>query len=156
MAADNLTHKGYTGSVEPSIEDECLHGRVLFIEDMVTYEGKTIPELIQSFKDAVDRYLAYCERTGKEACKVYSGTFNVRIGPDLHKKAVHAAAKHGIKLNEFVVQAVSAAVNQDGPTKIEPFHQINLTIAGVTNPETRVATAGIAPIWEEPTHAAVH
>ena len=58
---NKLSHKGYTGSIEVSFEDNCLHGRVLFIEDIVTYEGESVEELATSFKDAVDRYLAYCK-----------------------------------------------------------------------------------------------
>lgn len=153
MAA-NLEYKGYTGSIEPSIEDECLHGKLLFIDDFVTYEGETVAHVTQAFKDAVDRYLAYCERTGKPASKVYSGTFNVRIGPDLHKQAVQAAVRRGVKLNEFVAQAVCAAVSQAGPAKIEHVHQIHLTVAGTNIPETRIATSGIAATWEQ-AHATI-
>ena len=58
---NKLSHKGYTGSIEVSIEDNCLHGRILFIEDIVTYEGETVDDLATSFKDAVDRYVTYCK-----------------------------------------------------------------------------------------------
>ena len=58
---NKLSHKGYTGSIEVSLEDNCLHGRVLFIEDIVTYEGETVDDLATSFKDAVDRYVTYCK-----------------------------------------------------------------------------------------------
>ncbi|MEI8326181.1 MAG: toxin-antitoxin system HicB family antitoxin, partial [Betaproteobacteria bacterium] len=88
MAIHKLTHKGFTGSCEVSLEDGCLVGRVLFIDDIVTYEGETVPDLKANFEAAVDRYLAYCKRTGKAANKPYSGTFNVRVGADLHRKAV--------------------------------------------------------------------
>ena len=58
---DKLSYKDYTGSIEVSFEDNCLHGRVLFIEDIVTYEGETVDDLATSFKDAVDRYVTYCK-----------------------------------------------------------------------------------------------
>ena len=36
-----------------------------------------------------------------------SGTFNIRIGSDLHQKAYLAAIEQGVKLYEFVKQAVA-------------------------------------------------
>lgn len=36
-----------------------------------------------------------------------SGTFNIRIGSELHQKAYLAATENGMKLNEFIKQAVS-------------------------------------------------
>ena len=36
-----LKFKGYTGSVEVSLEDGCLHGRLLHIDDLITYGGNT-------------------------------------------------------------------------------------------------------------------
>ncbi|MFM7690844.1 MAG: antitoxin HicB [Alphaproteobacteria bacterium] len=35
-----LEYEGYLGSVEYSNEDEVLHGRLEFIRDLVSYEGK--------------------------------------------------------------------------------------------------------------------
>jgi predicted HicB family RNase H-like nuclease len=58
---ETLSHKGYTGSVEVSIEDCCLHGKILFIEDIITYEGNAVEEIKSSFIEAVDRYLSYCD-----------------------------------------------------------------------------------------------
>lgn len=103
-----LNYKGYSGSIECSIEDDCLHGKVLFIEDIVTYEGDTPSALKTAFEGAIDRYLAYCEKTGKPANKAYSGGFNVRISPDLHRQVAIAASKSGVTLNECVKRALEA------------------------------------------------
>lgn len=151
MTTSNLSYKGYTGSIEASIEDECLHGRVLLIDDLITYEGATVKEMVESFRAVVDRYIDYCSRTGKQANKAYSGVFQTRIDPSLHKAAVLAAAKRKIKLNEFVSQAICAAVNSDGPTKVEHVHQVNVSVTGL-NQELVVATTGAAPLWNS-THA---
>ena len=37
-----LAHKGYNGSIETSVEDNVLHGKVLCINDLVTYEATVI------------------------------------------------------------------------------------------------------------------
>lgn len=128
MAIHKLTHKGFTGSCEVSLEDGCLVGRVLFIDDIVTYEGETVPDLKANFEAAVDRYLAYCKRTGKAANKPYSGTFNVRVGADLHRKAVQAAQVAGHTLNEFVSASVSNALTQGNTTRVEHNHRHVVTV----------------------------
>ena len=110
MKTTKLTHKGFTGSGELSLEDDCLIGSVLFIDDIITYEGATVAELVANFQSAVDDYLDYCKRTGKPANKPYSGTFNVRIGPQLHREAVMAANAAGINLNEFVMTAIEVTL----------------------------------------------
>ena len=128
MKMTELAYKDYAGSVEVSIEDECLHGRILFIDDVVTYEGQSLPEVRTAFEAAVDRYLAHCERTGKPANKPYSGTFNVRIGQELHGMAAKLAGRNGVKLNEFVRQAVQAAVENDGTVRHIHQHKHDVTV----------------------------
>lgn len=151
MAQAELTYKGYIGSIEVSIEDACLHGRILFIDDLVTYEGDNVTELRAAFQDAVDRYLNHCERVGKLANKPYSGTFNVRIGPDLHSKAARVAHQKSIKLNEFVKLAIQAAIDMDGVITHKHQHQhiVNVTVEG--GGKTMTVFAGMkTPSWENP------
>jgi predicted HicB family RNase H-like nuclease len=105
-----LSHRGFHGTAEVSYEDDCLHGKVLFIDDLVTYEGGTPAELKTAFVDAVDRYLAYCERTGKPANKPYSGTFNVRTGSEIHREACKVAAENEQSLNDFVRDCIVSCI----------------------------------------------
>lgn len=126
MAEATLRHKDYRGSVEVSIEDGCLHGRVLFIDDMVTYEGETVPELQANFAASVDRYLADCELCGKSPDRPCSGTFQIRIGADLHRRAAHAAASKNIGLNELATLAIRHFV--ETPSTIDVSHHHAVTI----------------------------
>jgi hypothetical protein len=60
------------------------------------------------------------EKTGKPANKFYSGTFNVRIGQELHRKAAQEAAKRNISLNDYVgAQAVKTDTDQNDVVKVE-------------------------------------
>ncbi|EMH4094417.1 MULTISPECIES: type II toxin-antitoxin system HicB family antitoxin [Serratia] len=101
-----LNFKGYYGSVEFSIEDGVLHGKIQCINDVVTYEAETIPALQIAFEEAVTDYLETCAELGREADKTMSGSFNIRIGQHLHKKAFLAACHAGQSLNDFVKSAV--------------------------------------------------
>ncbi|MCK4530778.1 MAG: type II toxin-antitoxin system HicB family antitoxin, partial [Candidatus Marinimicrobia bacterium] len=49
--------------------------------------------------------------------KSYKGSLNVRIGPDLHKKAAENAAMQSITLNQYIQKAISKEVNEEG----EPY-----------------------------------
>lgn len=110
--SNEFSYVGYSGSCEVSIEDDCLHGRILFIDDLVIYEGSSISELKASFEAAVDRYVAYCAQTGKPANKPYSGNFNVRVSADIHKAAAQRAQRDGVSLNYLVGRALEKEVNQ--------------------------------------------
>jgi predicted HicB family RNase H-like nuclease len=49
-----LEYKGYLGSVEFSAEDEVLHGRLEFIRDLISYEGKDAKGIKAAFQEAVE------------------------------------------------------------------------------------------------------
>jgi len=59
-----LQHRGYYGSIDASPEDNCLFGKLQFIRALVGYEGDTVSELTQAFRDAVDDYLDTCASLG--------------------------------------------------------------------------------------------
>lgn len=128
MKSECMQYKEFTGSIEVSLEDDCLHGRILFIDDLVTYEAEKPSDLVVSFHDAVDRYIVDCEETGKPANKPYSGSFNIRIGEKLHKQAYQSAIRSGIKLNEFVKNAVRQAVTMEGGIQINHHHEHDVKV----------------------------
>lgn len=105
-----LNHKGYAGTVEADIEDDCLYGSVLHVNDCIVYQGKTIEELKSSFVSAVDEYLLTCEELGKSPDKPCSGTFNIRIDPELHKQLSLKAVEECVSLNSIASKAISEYV----------------------------------------------
>ncbi|MBK1734744.1 toxin-antitoxin system HicB family antitoxin [Halorhodospira abdelmalekii] len=111
-----LKYRGYYGSIEASTADNCLFGRLQFVRALVSYEGETVAELETAFRAAVDDYIATCEQLGALPEKPCKGSFNVRIGHELHLAAAVAASQHGISLNDLTRQALRsylerAAVN---------------------------------------------
>ena len=60
MSEDKVfTHGRYKGSCEYSVEDDCFHGKILNISNLITYESATEGGLYASFCNSVDRYVAY-------------------------------------------------------------------------------------------------
>ncbi|MDP1548460.1 MAG: type II toxin-antitoxin system HicB family antitoxin [Anaerolineales bacterium] len=110
-----LNISGYYGSIETSVADNVLHGKVMFISDLVTYEAETLGELKQEFEAAVTDYLATCKSVGKKPEKSLSGQFNVRTGEELHRKAQILALSSGKSLNAVMVEALEAHLSGGAP-----------------------------------------
>lgn len=102
-----LQHRGYYGSIEASPEDNCLFGKIQFIRALVNYESTTVAELTEAFRLAVDDYLSTCAALSQAAEVPCKGSFNVRVGHDLHLAASVAATQQHISLNDLTRRALS-------------------------------------------------
>jgi len=103
---DILDYKGYYATVHYSASDDIFFGKILGINDLVSFEGASVKELKKSFKEAVEDYLETCIELGKEPEKTYKGSFNVRIPSEMHKQAALFASIRNISLNDFVKTAI--------------------------------------------------
>jgi predicted HicB family RNase H-like nuclease len=62
-----LEYKGYTGRITAVDEQTGIfHGEVVAICDVITFQGKTLAELVDAFHESVDDYLAFCEERREE------------------------------------------------------------------------------------------
>ena len=48
-------------------DDEVFYGKIVGVDDLVTFEGTTVADLARSLHDAVDDYVALCRSAGKPA-----------------------------------------------------------------------------------------
>jgi len=103
-----MSYRDYIGSVEYSDADETFHGRLMFIRALVTYEGDDVKTLKKAFYEAVDDYLGWCKKSGKLPEKPFKGSFNVRLSPDLHRRAALYAEEHDSNLNRVVSEALQS------------------------------------------------
>ncbi len=103
---DVLTYRGFIGSVHFSAEDDVFFGKVEGINDLITFEGGSVQELKDAFHYVVDAHIEDCERENIPAEKSYKGSFNLRLTPDLHRRAAIAAKARGNTLNAFVRSAI--------------------------------------------------
>jgi predicted HicB family RNase H-like nuclease len=124
MKPNVLEYKGYQGSIEVSLEDNVLHGKILHIVDLVTFEAQTPEGLQQAFEEQVDEYLAFCEEEGVSPDKPFSGTFNVRLGPELHRELALAASREGLTINVTLKRVVETWL-RDCPDGFRVVHHHN-------------------------------
>lgn len=107
---NTLKYKGYIGSVAYSEPDKVFFGKLEGIDDLVNYEGESVQELTAAFREAVDDYLIFCEEHNLKPEKSYTGTFNIRITPAIHRDIANLAAEAGVSINAFVKRALAEAV----------------------------------------------
>ena len=66
MAQRTVEHKGYHGTIEVDTKDYSLLGKILFIDDEITYSALTFEELEQDFRKAVEGHIQICKEKGQE------------------------------------------------------------------------------------------
>ena len=101
-----LKYKNFIATVHYSDQDEAFVGKVEGINSVIVFEGQTVAELKQAFKESIEDYLDFCNRKGLAPQKSLTGSFNIRLTSDLHYRAVLAAKTMGTTLNGFVKKAV--------------------------------------------------
>jgi predicted HicB family RNase H-like nuclease len=106
--SDHLEYKGYVGSVDLDARDAILHGRLVGIRDLVTYEAPDAAGLMRAFRDAVDDYLSDCAEDGRAPDKPFKGRFNVRVDPGTHRALALIAGQRRSNLNAIASEALEA------------------------------------------------
>ena len=113
-----LKYKDYEGGAEVDLERGVCRGKILFIDDLVTYESEAIKGLQKQFEEAVDDYIDTCAQVGKAPQKACKGLFNVRVSPILHREAIRRAIADDSSLNDVVRQAMESYLMD--PAKVLP------------------------------------
>lgn len=107
--SNTMTYLGYTASMTFDVDDKIIVGRVLDIDDIITFHGASVTEFEQAFHDTVDGYIAANVQLGSAPEKPASGKLMLRIAPGVHAAALKAAAQKGLSLNKWAEQTLSAA-----------------------------------------------
>lgn len=102
-----LNYKGYTGRVEFDDEAGIFHGEVLDLRDVVTFQGSSVDELEQAFRDSIDDYLEFCAERGEEPGRPFTGRFMLRLSPELHRKVYVHAQREGKSLNQWISERLA-------------------------------------------------
>ncbi len=67
-----IEYKGYVGVYEFDEKNNLLYGKVSNIDDLVTFQGKSIKQIQEAFEDAVNEYIAWCKKYRSPAKKYRS------------------------------------------------------------------------------------
>ena len=116
--SNTMQYRGYTASMSFDADDKIIVGRVLDIDDIVTFHGTSVAEFEAHFHASVDDYIAACEALGSEPERPASGRLMLRVSPEVHAASLKAAAMSGTSLNRWAEQALKAATRRS--TKAMP------------------------------------
>lgn len=105
-----LKYKGFTAKIEFSSDDNLFVGRILGIDDIVTFHGESVKELKNDFEDSVEFYLEVCAKESKKIRKSYSGRVLVRLPAELHARIAETAVSRNKSINELTIEALETAV----------------------------------------------
>jgi predicted HicB family RNase H-like nuclease len=61
-----LKYDNYTARIELDLEANLLHGRVLGIQDVITFEAKDVKEIKKEFQKSIDNYCQFSKEIGRE------------------------------------------------------------------------------------------
>ena len=104
-----MNYKNYSARIEYSDEDTCFIGHIAGIRDVVGFHGESVTELRAAFEEAVDDYLATCEKLKRSPQRPYSGKMMLRIDPNIHAKVAMLAEAQGKSLNAWAQEALRRA-----------------------------------------------
>lgn len=105
-----MEYKGYIGKVEIDNEAGILYGEVINVRELITFEGTTVDEIQQAFRESVDDYLDFCAQRGESPEKPFSGKFVVRLPAELHRKAYIQAKLEDKSLNSWVTEVLRSVL----------------------------------------------
>lgn len=60
-----ITYRGYTGHFAFDEIKNIFFGKVANTHDFITFQGKSVKETKQAFRDAIDDHIEWCKKHGK-------------------------------------------------------------------------------------------
>ena len=99
-----MNHKGYKGRVTYDDEAKMFHGEVIGIQDVITFQGKTVSELQSALEGSIDDYLVWCRERGEKPEKAFSGNISICISSELHAQLAENAATKGLSLDLLILE----------------------------------------------------
>ena len=108
---NKMKYKNYEATVRFDEEADVFYGEIINTRDVITFQGSSVEELKQAFKDSVEDYLEFCRERNEEPDKPFSGNFVLRISPELHHKLYKKAKLSGKSLNSLIEESL-ASINK--------------------------------------------
>ena len=110
---NTMTFKGYSARIQYDEQDEIFFGRLMGINDGVSFHADNTAELKAAFHEAVEDYIETCAKVGKKPEKPFSGQIMVRVDPAVHAGAALAAQLAGKSLAKWTEEKLRLAAEQD-------------------------------------------
>jgi predicted HicB family RNase H-like nuclease len=67
-----INYKGYIGYFAFDETTNMFYGKVTNTHELITFQGKSVREIQETFQDAVNEHLKWCKKYGKKPEKPFS------------------------------------------------------------------------------------
>ena len=101
MLTNLLKDKGYSARIAFDPSADTFHGRVIGIQDVIDFYGRTPDELREEFKNSVEEYLSWCVE-GARPERTWVGKLTIQVDEDLRRRLAMAAAASGESINAWI------------------------------------------------------
>ena len=115
---NSMTYKSYATSMVFDAEDKIIVGRILDVDDIISFHGESVAEFETNFHAAIEDYLAASKELGSAPERPASGKVMLRIAPEVHAAALKAAARNGTSLNKWAESALGKAATKPSPRAV--------------------------------------
>ncbi len=114
-----MEYKGYKAHIVFDEDAKVLHGRILGLRDVITFEAENAAELEREFQISVDDYLEYCAELGRDPERPFSGRVLVRISKDVHRQLWLVASHLGVSMNTYIANTLAENVKRHEDTGVQ-------------------------------------
>jgi len=108
-----MKYKGYHGEVFYDEDLKLFSGRVANAKAVGTFYGNKVEDLENAFRETVDCYLEFCKEKEVEPEKPFSGKFNLRLNPDMHRYLYFSAKSRNKSINSLIVDFISEHIGKE-------------------------------------------
>lgn len=102
--------EGYKAKIEYDAELDQFRGEILGLNGGADFYGDNPEQLRAEFKNSLDVFLEVCEEKGINPHKEFSGKFNLRIRPILHKKVAEQASAESKSINQYISDLIEHSI----------------------------------------------
>ena len=93
---------GYKAKIEYDAELDQFRGEILGLNGGADFYGTNPRQLRKEFRRSLQVFMEVCAEKGINPHRQFSGKFNLRINPNLHKKIAEQASAESKSLNQYV------------------------------------------------------
>ncbi|WP_029010361.1 type II toxin-antitoxin system HicB family antitoxin [Azospirillum halopraeferens] len=108
-----MDYKGYKAQIDFDDDAGIFVGEVINTRDGITFSGRSVEELRDAFRRAVEEYIALSSDMATSAGQPYSGKIAVRVNPMLHRAIAICARREGKSVSAWVADRLSEAAGVD-------------------------------------------
>ena len=109
-----INYKGYTGVFGYDETIDALAGHMVDIAGEIHFEGRSVEEVKESARRAVDHYLQTCQARGVKPDRSYSGKITMSTSPEVHRAIAVAAARAKRSMNQGMEDKLAVAAGVRG------------------------------------------